>query len=389
MGLLRFILALSVVIAHVPGLTVPVMTGGAVSVQCFYIISGFLIAMILNEKYVGPSDKYLFYSNRFLRIFPLYWMFLALALVVGVAAYAAAHKGAMAIWHDNWSRLSPIDVSFLTFTNLLLFGQDQIALLRLGGSGLEWTTQFYVSDPEVFEFLFVPQGWSLSLELAFYLLAPFIVRRSVWTIGLVAVAGLAGRTAAHVAGLQFDPWSYRFFPFELPVFLAGVLSYRLGESFKGAALPRIAKISAFGIIPAVILFPLYDSGAAIFFTVSRIGLYAYLVVALPMLYRLTKDANSDRIAGDLSYPIYLCHLIPIQLLQGSGILAPHAATRAVLAVAWSVVLAAVATRFVEIPLNKFRQYRILRASRLGRAEGRAFAKASAAMRIACLRRRQS
>src|SRR5262249_60341349 len=107
------------------------MTGGAVSVQCFYIISGFFIAMILNEKYVGSSDKYLFYSNRFLRIFPLYWIFLVLAFVVGIAAYAVAHKGALAIWHDNWSRLSPIDVSFLIFTNLLLFGQDQIALLGL------------------------------------------------------------------------------------------------------------------------------------------------------------------------------------------------------------------------------------------------------------------
>jgi len=366
-GLLRLILALSVVIAHVPGLTVPVMTGGAVSVQCFYIISGFFIAMILNEKYVGPSDKYLFYSNRFLRIFPLYWTFLVLAFVVGIAAYAVAHKGALAIWYDNWSRLSPIDVSFLTFTNLLLFGQDQIALLGLGRSGLEWTTQFDLSDPDVFKFLFVPQGWSLSLELVFYLLAPFIVRRSLWTIGLVAAAGLTARTVAHIIGLQFDPWSYRFFPFELSVFLAGALSYRLGERFKEATLPRILKISAFGVIPAVILFPLYDAGTAIFFTGSRIGLFAYLVVALPVLYRLTRDADWDRIAGNLSYPVYLCHLIPIQLLQGSGILAPHTSTRAVLAVASSVTLAAVATKFVEMPLNKFRQSRVV-AGRARRTE---------------------
>src|SRR5262245_63519896 len=112
------------------------MTGGAVSVQCFYIISGFFIALLLNEKYVGPNDKYLFYSNRFLRIFPLYWLFLALAFVVSIAAYIVAHKGALAIWHDNWSRLSAVDSAFLTFTNLLLFGQDQLALLAFGESGL-------------------------------------------------------------------------------------------------------------------------------------------------------------------------------------------------------------------------------------------------------------
>ncbi len=370
MGSLRLILALSVAIGHVPGLTVPVMTGGAVSVQCFYIISGFLIALILNEKYVGPQHRYLFYSNRFLRIFPLYWMFLALAFVVGIAAYALAHKGALAIWHDNWSRLSPIDVTFLTFTSLLLFGQDQTLLLGLGESGLEWTTQFYLSDPGVFSFMFVPQAWSLSLELTFYLIAPFIVRRGAWTIGLIAAACLAARTIAYVIGLQIDPWSYRFFPFELSAFLAGALSYRLAERFKGAPLHRITKVSAFGIIAAVILFPLYDSGAAIFFTASRIGLYIYLVVALPVLYRLTKDAGLDRIAGDLSYPVYLCHLIPIQLLQGSGILAPHPAIRALLAVAASVALAAVATKFVEIPLDKFRQSRMRRVARLDRMNGR-------------------
>src|SRR5262249_30703957 len=154
------ILALSVAIAHVPGLTTPLMTGGAVSVQCFYIISGFFIALILNEKYVGPSDKYLFYSNRVLRIFPLYWLFLVLAFVVSIAAYIVAHKGALAIWYDSWSRLSLADSAFLIFANLLLFGQDQVALLGFGQSGLEWTTQFHMSDAEVFKFLFVPQGWS-------------------------------------------------------------------------------------------------------------------------------------------------------------------------------------------------------------------------------------
>jgi peptidoglycan/LPS O-acetylase OafA/YrhL len=363
-GSLRLVLALSVVIAHVPGLTVPAMTGGAVSVQCFYIISGFLIALILNEKYVGPDETYLFYSNRFLRIFPLYWIFLALELILCLAGYAVTHRGVLAVWHDNFSRLSLIDVAFLILTNLFLFGQDLTLFLRLGGSGLEWTTQFHLSDPGVFAFMPVPQAWSLSLELLFYLMAPFIVRRSVWSIGLIAAVCLGARTAGYVVGLQTDPWSYRFFPFELSAFLAGVLSYRVGRYFKG--IPTFGKIAAFGIIPAIILFPLYDSGAEIFFTASHIGLYVYLIAALPVLYRLSKGVGLDRIAGDLSYPIYLCHLIPIQLIQGGGVLAQHAAARAVLAAAASVAVAAVATRFVEIPIDKFRQSRTRRGAPLGR-----------------------
>jgi peptidoglycan/LPS O-acetylase OafA/YrhL len=334
------------------------MTGATVSVQCFYIISGFLIALILNEKYVGPGEKYLFYSNRFLRIFPLYWIFLALELIVSLAGYVAANRGALAIWHDNWPRLGPVDVTYLVLTNLFLFGQDHTLFLRLGGSGLEWTTQFHMSDPGVFDFMLVPQAWSLSLELLFYLIAPFIVRRSMWSIGLIALVCLAARTAGYVMGLQNDPWSYRFFPFELSAFLAGALSYRISQRFKGIHLHGIAKVSAFGIIPAIILFPLYDSGADIFFTASHIGLYVYLIAALPVLYLLTRDVDWDRIAGDLSYPVYLCHLIPVQLIQGSGVLAPHAAARAALVAAASIALAAVVTRFVEIPIDKFRQSRM-------------------------------
>jgi peptidoglycan/LPS O-acetylase OafA/YrhL len=350
-------LALSVVAAHVPGLMVPVMTGAAVSVQCFYIISGFLIALILNEKYVGSDRTYLFYSNRFLRIFPLYWIFLALEFIVCLAGYVVSHRGALAVWHDGWPHLGPVDVAFLILTNLFLFGQDLTLFLRLGGSGLEWTTQFHLSGSGAFELMLVPQAWSLSLELLFYLMAPFIVRRSAWTIGIIAAVCFGARTAGYVIGLQSDPWSYRFFPFELSAFLAGALSYRIGHRLKGITAHGLSEIVALGIIPAVILFPLYDSGAETFFTASRIGLYAYLIAALPVLYRLSKDAGWDRTAGDLSYPVYLCHLIPVQLIQGSGLLAQHAAARAVLVAAASMALAAVATRFVEMPIDKFRQSR--------------------------------
>ena len=45
---------------------------GYVSVQVFYIISGFYMALILNTKYVGPGSYRVFIANRLLRIFPAY-----------------------------------------------------------------------------------------------------------------------------------------------------------------------------------------------------------------------------------------------------------------------------------------------------------------------------
>ena len=84
MGALRLILALAVVLTHSGSLWGYQITGGSVAVQCFFIISGFYMALILNEKYVAPGDLRIFYVNRLARIFSLYWLFLALALAAAL-----------------------------------------------------------------------------------------------------------------------------------------------------------------------------------------------------------------------------------------------------------------------------------------------------------------
>lgn len=54
MGLARLLLALSVVLAHLPVLLGP-LVNGHVAVQGFFIISGFYMALILDSKY--HTDK--------------------------------------------------------------------------------------------------------------------------------------------------------------------------------------------------------------------------------------------------------------------------------------------------------------------------------------------
>jgi len=81
-------------------------------------------------------------------------------------------------------------------------------------------------------FLFVPQAWSLSIELLFYLLVPFIVNwRLRYLSGLFLVTFVLREIAYH-HGLHGDPWSVRFFPFEVSYFLVGLLSYLLSRRFE-------------------------------------------------------------------------------------------------------------------------------------------------------------
>src|SRR5579872_4576618 len=80
MGTLRFLLAVAVATAHSGCFSGNFcLMRGDLAVQIFYIISGFLIALILHEKY-DRTQTWLFYSNRALRIYVPYLFVWAICL---------------------------------------------------------------------------------------------------------------------------------------------------------------------------------------------------------------------------------------------------------------------------------------------------------------------
>src|SRR3954467_14245222 len=106
MGLLRFILAASVIAAHSsPILGIP-MAGGLLSVQLFFMISGYYMALILETKYLTKPDGYrLFLSNRFLRIFPSYFLILFLSIAFYTLSYVLTHNAdRFGLWSSAFHR---------------------------------------------------------------------------------------------------------------------------------------------------------------------------------------------------------------------------------------------------------------------------------------------
>ena len=87
MGLLRLLLAVSVVLVHTRGCFGFRPLAAAEAVQTFYMISGFYMAMILTEKYRGPGSYRLFLTNRFLRIYPIYWITVGLSIFAWLVCY--------------------------------------------------------------------------------------------------------------------------------------------------------------------------------------------------------------------------------------------------------------------------------------------------------------
>lgn len=54
---------MSVVLSHTSSIYGFNVAEGIIAVECFFIISGFHMSLILNEKYVGPGSTWMFYSG--------------------------------------------------------------------------------------------------------------------------------------------------------------------------------------------------------------------------------------------------------------------------------------------------------------------------------------
>lgn len=195
MGWVRFLLAAAVVFHHssVPW-NLPIVDGHQ-AVRLFYIISGFYMAMILDRKYPATREGvWLFYGNRFLRIFPIYWLVLATAGLFYATAWAWLGRiperfgwYLPLIENGHGTFLAGLGVS-----QLVLFGLDWFNLFDFQGPTMGWSGAVPEGRPAGFLCL-VPQAWTLAVELSFYLFAPWIVRAKTGLLGLLCAAGFAIR----------------------------------------------------------------------------------------------------------------------------------------------------------------------------------------------------
>lgn len=349
MGLFRLVLAFCVVLSH--GLNVPIPAAGAdIAVQTFYIVSGFYMGLVLTEKYSHFSS---YFTNRLLRLYPAYLVVLAATLAHSLLRWAIGRTAAdpgLLVFETHFAPLDWPAKAYVIGTNLLLWGQDIAVFLQLsdGGRGFSFTTNFMNTDPHVEKFLLVPQAWSLSIELAFYLLAPFLVRRSTRVLVGVLAATLVLRVALALAGLSFDPWTYRFFPVEIGSFVLGLLIYR-SMKHRTASAPTQRAAMAGLIAGALMLSVLPDHW------ITRLGFYGYCAWALPLAFQLTRVNRVDRYLGELSYPVYLTHLLVISVALYSGWTGRWLAALIVVMVAAASIAV---HEFVQQPVDRFRASRV-------------------------------
>lgn len=301
MGTLRTLFALAVVLGHAPG-GFEFSVGARTAVQLFYAISGFLMSYVLIEarSYRSKGD---FYLSRWLRLYPVYAAVALLAL-----ASEFLKGGALFALY----RQIPFSADLLlALSNLLLFGQDWVLFAGVRGGELVFAASFTDTEHRLYQGLLVPQAWTLGVELSFYLIAPFILHRRRLLVGLL-LASLALRAALIAGGLGLqNPWSYRFFPTELALFILGALAHqvvlpRVRSLFSDARrLARWANCAAGFLIVFAALYALLPLAEPL-----RVLLpFAVFIPLLPFAFLFQNAHPLDARIGDLSYPLYICHIL--------------------------------------------------------------------------------
>jgi len=368
MGVIRILLALSVLVGHIGGVFGFHLAPPQTAVELFFIISGFYMALILSEKY---NSYRLFISNRFLKIYPAYLFVLLVTVACSFVYFLKTHSydnGMVGKVLSAREKLSPGALSLLILPNITIFGQDVLFFLKTDAHyHVIFTTNFSDSPLVLIRLLAIPQAWSISLELMFYLIAPFLVRLSTKWLGLLIALGVGLKIALYANGLNFDPWTYRFFPAELLFFVLGIVSYRFYRSPQfvrlQARLNRRTTNLYYGALLAILFFYSYLVSNWALFALSIL----FFTFSLPFIFSKFKNNRLDKKIGDLSYELYICHELVIYALMATLTRVSHyKELNKILVVVASLLFAYMVSMLITQKIDKFRQARLQRtkASRL-------------------------
>ncbi len=277
-GLLRTVLAIIVMVGHL----LDTWQIGTYAVFGFYMISGYLMTYIMQENYgFSATGRFRFATNRFLRLYPLYWIAAVISLViiawVGTKFSRSFHSGLYLP-----SGLNEV-VANLTMVYPKIFANEYTPIL-------------------------VPTTWAITVELFFYAciclgLSKTPKRVIVWL--LVSIAYV-------LYCLYLDlGWRYRYFPI-----LAGSLPFSLGAGIYFLVKKDLPRLDDFILKPTMLLLGLVLNMLAVILYpyYFEMGFYINALLSVLVCYQIAAGESwagislrVDKIIGEFSYPIYLLH----------------------------------------------------------------------------------
>ena len=285
-GVLRTTLAIMVMSYH---LFFGILPLGVYAVFGFYIISGYLMTLIMHESYgYTPFGRISFAANRFLRLYPQYWAaaLFSIALIVSFGAKNAAR------YHR--SIFIPDSLSSMMHNLLMLF------------------PSWY---PNSIQPRLVPPTWALTVEIFFYILICLGISKSFNRVKIWFLLSVCYVIGSYVMDLS---WKARYFPVA-----AASLPFSIGSAIyffsKNRALQNLLSRLKFSSLPLFVLMLINCFAWTVLFKVGigkivEVGFYLNILLCSLLVYSIVNGSEifnikkkTDKLIGDFSYPVYLLH----------------------------------------------------------------------------------
>jgi peptidoglycan/LPS O-acetylase OafA/YrhL len=335
---LRGFAVLVVVLYHAD---LPMVAGGFVGVDVFFVLSGYLITRMLVEdlRLRGRVDYVGFMSRRTRRLLPASMVALAATVLLTIWYYPPIERDEIL----GAARASSLQVSNLWFTLR--------AVDYFGGHA--------ASNPLL-------HMWSLGVEWQFYVVWPLVVAgaaawwpRAQLHLGLTGMAGgigLLSLLACLLLTQVSQPWAFFGMPTRAWEFVLGGLVWLHADRWRRLPAAVSALMAAFGALALSFAALLMNDGLLFpgLWAVVPAGGCALLLAGLEgsgagWMRRALGQKAMVRM-GDVSYAWYLVHWPILAALAAWSPRPDPAATVVAILVSW--VLAVGLHRFVEVPFRR-------------------------------------
>lgn len=309
------LLAFSGLESHLPQ-SLGLLSQGGLAVDVFIIISGFVITLLLTRKQENYFD---YLKRRFLRLFPLFFVM----LLVSAAINPIFNQNLLNLQGNH---LSAEFVDFFVERSRMWWanpGSYIMAALSLLHGLIPESILPHASTA------FLGQGWSLSLEWQFYLVAPLLV---AMLMPPTQIAKIIGGSIAILSIKQLYPnVGYgAALPNHIEYFIIGILSFFAFQAVAhSSSVLSQARSSQEDVTQA---FPWLSSCLAICWVVLLMGnaepLLPLAIWAIVLVQSMDLEQSPLNQAlkfllqnpvslyfGQISYSLYLSHMIVLTITQ--------------------------------------------------------------------------
>ena len=227
-------------------------------------------------------------------------------------------------------------------------------MLTISDDGLKFISNYTLEKIQIWKGLVITQGWTLSIELMFYLIAPFIFKSTLRIIILFFIT-LIIKFFIVTSNFNYDPWNYRFFFGELFFFIFGALSCKIMLPFYKFIIAKnylkvISLLSVlFSIFIIFILSPFLDKSMH-----SIIVLHVMTFLLLPLLLIFSDYFKYDKNFGEFSYTIFISHMLILYTANYFKLEFLNEKEKIILLSFLTIIFSYFLNRFIARPIEKFR-----------------------------------